>query len=194
MKTIRRVALALALLAGVPALVQATPSQVMPDAAKSGFQYGRFIATHTYKMILITSSATTPATTLTQYSATNGYTNCTASGVPWACCSGSNAGTCTLINNEVASGGGYTTGGASLTANSPPLSVSSDHSCIGFSSPITWTTSTITARAACVIDTTTTGGDVVGCYCLDGGSCAADTSSTGGTFTVTLPAGLWCIN
>lgn len=136
---------------------------------------------------------------------------CTAAGTPSTCCTGNGAGaTCPTyklalvanasnagassttfagVTSEV-TGTGYTAGGATLTG----YAVSG--TCITFTSPVTWGTATITARAAVLYCSANCPAlDVIGTYCLDGSSCAADTSSTGGTFTVNLPAGgMFCVN
>ncbi len=139
---------------------------------------------------------------------------CTSSGVPSPCCTGTGAGaTCPTyklalltssstagsgsttwasISANEASGTGYTAGGATLTG----FAVSG--TCWTFTSPVTWTTATITAQSAVVYCSANCPAlDVVSIHCLDGttGTCSANTSSTGGTFTVNLPGGgIDCIN
>lgn len=184
----KKILLALAL--AFPLLASATPTQCMTDQAKKNFSVGGF---------QVMASA------------------CTGAGAPSACCTGAGAGascptyklalitntstagtsatTWASINaNEVGASGGYSTGGWTLAGYT--VTVSANHSCISFTTPLTAATATITARAAviyCSANCPTL--DVVGIYCLDGSSCAADTVSTGGTFTVNLPAGgPYCIN
>jgi hypothetical protein len=188
MKRILSLVAALAVLAFAPAAF-AAPTQCMTDQAKKDFTVGGF---------QVMASA------------------CTGSGAPSPCCTGAGAGaTCPTYKiamitstssagtstttwsgisaNEV-SGTGYTAGGNTLAGYT--VTVSSNHSCVTFTTPVTWSTATITARAAviyCSANCPTL--DVVGIYCLDGGSCAADTSSTGGTFTINLNgSGSFCVN
>jgi len=106
--------------------------------------------TKTYKMALYVSSATLGAAT-TQYTTTG----------------------------EVASGGGYTTGGEVLTIVTPATSGTTAF--VDFADE-TWTASTITARGALIYEEAT-GNPAVAV--LDFGS---DRASTGGNFTVQFPA------
>lgn len=186
MTKIRNMLLAAALMVAAPLVASATPTQVMPTNAKVGFMQGKY---------QVMASA------------------CTGAGAPSPCCTGAGAGsTCptykmALITNtstagastttwsgisanEVGASGTYATGGATLAG----MAVSG--TCTTFTSPVSFTSATITARAAviyCSANCPTL--DVIGIYCLDGGSCAADTVSTGGTFSITLPAGgPYCIN
>ncbi len=172
-----------------PLVVLATPTQCMPDQAKKEFAVGGF---------QVMASV------------------CTGAGAPSSCCTGagvgatcptykmalitntSTAGTATttwagISANEVANSGTYAAGGATLAGMS--IAISANHAQVSFTSPVSWTSATITARAAviyCSANCPTL--DVVGIYCLDGGACAADTSSTAGTFSVTLPTGVYAIN
>jgi hypothetical protein len=108
----------------------------------------------------------------------------------------STAGTATTMwsgisANEVAASGSYSAGGATLGSRSS--AISSNHACVSFTTPVTFTSATITARAAVIYNSTS--GYVVAILCLDGGSCAADVSSTNGSYAITLPAGgPFCIN
>lgn len=137
---------------------------------------------------------------------------CTGNGAPSACCTGAGAGaTCPTyklalvtsasnagassttwagVTNEVGASGSYSSGGATLTG------FALSGTCVTFTSPVSFTTATITARAAVVYCSANCPAlDVISVHCLDGGACAADTSSTGGTFTINLPAGgVYCIN
>jgi hypothetical protein len=187
MKFARSLAVALALIATT---ASAAPVQSFTDQAKKNFTVGAFQVTAsactgsgapspcctgagagascpTYKLALITNSATTSTSTTT-----------------WA----------SISANEVAASGGYSTGGWTLAGYG--VTVSSNHSCVTFTTPLTAATATITARAAviyCSANCPTL--DIIGTWCLDGASCAADTVSTGGTFTVNLPAGgPYCLN
>lgn len=211
-KTIRLTVLALFL---APTLAQAAATQWMSDTAKFAMVTGRLqvpAATCTasgvpspcctgsgtgtncgvYKLALVTNSTTNTAATTGAWDSAN--TNCTAAGRPYTCCSGSGAGTCVAANTaEVGASGSYSAGGATLTTWA--ATTSSNDVCINFSTPVSFTTATITARAAVIYDDTTK--IVVSSHCLDGqtSSCAADTTSNGGTFTVNLPAaGLFCLN
>lgn len=104
----------------------------------------------TYKIALFTDSATLNSTT-TAYSSTN----------------------------EVADGGGYTTGGKDLTGFVSGLSSSTAY--ITFSDP-QWTSATITARGCLVYNSSKQNRAVA---VVDFG---ANISSTNGTFTVDFPA------
>ncbi len=104
-----------------------------------------------FKIALYTSSATLSATT-TAYSATN----------------------------EVASGGGYTTGGETLTISTNPTS-SGTTAYLDFSD-VTWSASTITARGALVYKADGAGDPAIAV--LDFGS---DKISTSGDFTIQFP-------
>jgi hypothetical protein len=86
--------------------------------------------------------------------------------------------------NEVASGGGYTTGGATLAGFS--VSLSTNTARLTFTTP-TWPTSTITARGAMIYNTSsgTNGGAANEMVAVV--NFGSDISSSGGTFTVTLP-------
>lgn len=93
------------------------------------------------------------------------------------------ATTAYTATNEVASGGGYTTAGETLTRIDPSLSSTT---AITDFADVTWSTSTITARGALIYNTTpthtyTNPANVV----LDFGS---DKSSTAGDFVVQFPA------
>ena len=88
------------------------------------------------------------------------------------------------VTNEV-SGTGYTAGGATLAGVSVTYDAASDQVQISWTDP-TWPTSTITARTAVIYKSR--GGastaDELLAYCTESG----DITSTGGTFTVDLPA------
>jgi hypothetical protein len=103
-----------------------------------------------YKIALYTSAATLDATT-TDYTSTT---------------------------NEVASGGGYTTGGNTLTVSQVPTS-SGTTAFIDFADT-TWSAATITARGALIYNST----DDTAVAVLDFGS---DKTSTDGDFTIIFP-------
>lgn len=79
---------------------------------------------------------------------------------------------------EVASGGGYTTGGKVLTVSQIPTSTGTT-AFIDFAD-VTWTTATITARGALIYNST----DDTAVAALDFGS---DKTSTAGDFTIIFP-------
>ena len=105
--------------------------------------------TDVIKMALYTSSASLGATT-TAYSATN----------------------------EVASGGGYTTGGNTLT--SPVITSSGTTAYVDFADS-TWTTASFTARGALIYNSSKSNAAIA---VLDFG---ADKTATSGDFTVIMP-------
>lgn len=82
-------------------------------------------------------------------------------------------------NSDEASGTGYSAGGAALTNVTPTSSGTTAYT--SFSSPVTWSTATISA-AACMIYNTSASNKAV--YVGDFGGTV---TSTAGTFTVTLP-------
>lgn len=88
------------------------------------------------------------------------------------------------VTNEV-SGTGYTAGGNTLTGVSATYDSASNETRIAWTSP-TWPTSTITARTAVIYKSRggAASADELVAYCTE----ATDISSTGGTFTVTLPS------
>ena len=88
------------------------------------------------------------------------------------------------VTNEV-SGTGDTAGGATLAGVSVTYDAASDQVQIGWTDP-TWTSSTITARTAVIYKSRggAASADELLAYCTEAG----DIVSTGGTFTVDLPA------
>jgi len=116
----------------------------------SGSQNFNTGTTKVYKIALYTSAATLGAGTTT-YSGTS---------------------------NEVASGGGYTTGGNTLTVSQVPTS-SGTTAFIDFADT-TWSAATITARGALIYNST----DDTAVAVLDFGS---DKTSTAGDFTIIFP-------
>jgi hypothetical protein len=129
-------------------------SQAMATSFKvqllSGAQNFNTGTTKVYKIALYTSAATLDAST-TDYSSTT---------------------------NEVANGGGYTTGGETLTVTQVPTS-SGTTAFIDFAD-VTWSSATITARGALIYNST----DDTAVAVLDFGS---DKSSTDGDFTIIFP-------
>lgn len=116
----------------------------------SGSQNFNTGTTKVYKIALYTSAATLGAST-TNYSSTT---------------------------NEVANGGGYTTGGNTLTVSQVPTS-SGTTAFIDFADT-TWSNATITARGALIYNST----DNTSVAVLDFGS---DKTSTAGDFTIIFP-------
>lgn len=117
----------------------------------SGAQNFNTGTTKVYKIALYTSAATLGAGTTTYSGSTTG---------------------------EVASGGGYTTGGETLVVSQIPTSTGTT-AFIDFDD-VTWTTATITARGALIYNST----DDTAVAALDFGS---DKSSTAGDFTIIFP-------
>jgi hypothetical protein len=132
-------------------------TQCMTDQAKKDFADGVNLAASTYKIALLTSASSAGTGTTT-----------------WA-----------SINANEVSGTGYSAGGSTLTRNA--TTISSNHALLNFTSPVTWSNSTITARSACIYNSTS--GNVVALY--DFGS---DKTSSAGDFTITIPAGAVAIN
>jgi len=117
----------------------------------SGSQNFNTGTTKVYKIALFTSSATLGAGTTTYSGSTSG---------------------------EVANGGGYTTGGNTLTVSQVPTS-SGTTAFIDFADT-TWSNATITARGALIYNST----DDTAVAALDFGS---DKTSTSGDFTIIFP-------
>jgi hypothetical protein len=84
----------------------------------------------------------------------------------------------TSTTDEVANGGGYTTGGKVLTVTQVPVS-SGTTAYIDFAD-VTWTSASITARGALIYNST----DDTAVAVLDFGS---DKTSTNGDFTIIFP-------
>jgi hypothetical protein len=106
-----------------------------------------------YKIALFTSSATLGAGTTTYSGSTTG---------------------------EVANGGGYTTGGNTLTVSQIPTDGGSGTTAFISFANTTWTAATITARGALIYNST----DDTAVAVLDFGS---DKISTAGDFTINFP-------
>jgi hypothetical protein len=87
-----------------------------------------------------------------------------------------------VVGDEVASGGGYTTGGATIASKTATLS--SHTTSFGWAN-VTWSASTITAKAAVIYDDTSTDDNLIACVNLNGG---ANVSSTAGDFTISWTA------
>jgi hypothetical protein len=118
----------------------------------SGAQNFNTGTTKVYKIALYTSSATLGAGTTT-YSGTT---------------------------NEVASGGGYTTGGNTLVVSQIPTNGGSGTTAYIDFADTTWSAATITARGALIYNST----DDTAVAALDFGS---DKTSTAGDFTIIFP-------
>jgi hypothetical protein len=106
-----------------------------------------------YKIALFTSSATLGAGTTTYSGSTTG---------------------------EVANGGGYTTGGKTLTVSQIPTDGGSGTTAFISFANVTWSAATITARGALIYNST----DDTAVAVLDFGS---DKTSTAGDFTINFP-------
>ena len=131
-------------------------SQAMATSFKvqllSGAQNFNTGTTKVYKIALYTSAATLGASTTT-YSGTS---------------------------NEVASGGGYTTGGNTLSVSQVPTDGGSGTTAFIDFADTTWSAATITARGALIYNST----DDTAVAVLDFGS---DKTSTAGDFTIIFP-------
>lgn len=119
----------------------------------SGAQNFNTGTTKVYKIALYTSSATLSASTTTYSGSTTG---------------------------EVANGGGYTTGGKTLTVSQTPTNGGSGTTVYIDFADVTWTSATITARGALIYNST----DDTTVAVLDFG---ADKSSSDGDFTIIFP-------
>jgi hypothetical protein len=86
----------------------------------------------------------------------------------------------TGTTNEVASGGGYTTGGNTLTVSQIPTDGGSGTTAFIDFADTTWSAATITARGALIYNST----DDTSVAVLDFGS---DKTSTDGDFTIIFP-------
>lgn len=129
-------------------------TQAICNSYKQEILSGIHLSSHTYKMALFTNSATLSKATTT-------YTG---------------------QSGEVSSSGtNYVTGGATLAGFS--TSLDTDTAILTFTSPVTWTTATFTARGALIYNSTLSGKNAIAV--IDFGS---DITATNGTFTVTLPA------
>ncbi|MHB8124639.1 MAG: hypothetical protein ACYDEJ_03180 [Desulfitobacteriaceae bacterium] len=89
------------------------------------------------------------------------------------------------VTNEVASGNGYTTGGATL-ANKAITYTGATNVIMLNADDVVWANSTITARYAVIYDDTGTAGTSVLLGYVDFG---ADQASSNGNFTITWDAG-----
>jgi hypothetical protein len=119
----------------------------------SGAQNFNTGTTKVYKIALFTSSATLDAGTTTYSGSTTG---------------------------EVANGGGYTTGGNTLTVSQIPTNGGSGTTAFISFANTTWSAATITARGALIYNST----DDTAVAVLDFGS---DKTSTAGDFTINFP-------
>ena len=132
-------------------------SQAMATSFKvqllSGAQNFNTGTTKVYKIALFTSSATLGAGTTSYTGSTSG---------------------------EVASGGGYTTGGEILTVSQVPTDGGSGTTAFIDFADVTWSAATITARGALIYNST----DDTAVAVLNFGS---DKTSTAGDFTIIFP-------
>lgn len=90
--------------------------------------------------------------------------------------------------NEVANGGGYTTGGATLTGTT--FTHTGTGTCMWDATDPSWATATITARGALYYADALAGNNAIFAQTF-----GADIVSTGGTFLITLAAGgIWSVD
>ena len=120
----------------------------------SGAQNFNTGTTKVYKIALFTSSASLGAATTTYSGSTSG---------------------------EVANGGGYTTGGKTLTVSQIPTNGGSGTTAFIDFDDVTWTAATITAAGALIYNST----DDTAVAVLDFGG---DKTATNGNFTIVFPA------
>lgn len=117
--------------------------------------------------VVLTNSAVVPALTYTGTSANAQYSD--------------------ISGSEVV-GTGYTSGGAATTVTLAQSAGTVTASCTGAS----WTSATVTAKYAWLVDWTSTNKDIVGGVDLDTSAAGGD-SSTNGTFSVTFASGLFTV-
>lgn len=92
------------------------------------------------------------------------------------------AGTTAYSTSSEVTGTGYSAGGNTLTNVTPTSSGTTAYT--SFTSPTTWTTSTITARGAVIYNATSTGATNKSIVVLDFSS---DKTSTAGDFSIVFP-------
>lgn len=127
------------------------PTTAVANSFKQEILDGTHVAADTYKIALYVAASTIGA-------ATTAYT----------------------VTNEVASGGGYTTGGMALTGRTTSLDTGT--AILDFTTDPVWSTATITARG-CMIYNSTKANRTVSVHDF-----GADITSTNGNFTVQFPA------
>ena len=88
------------------------------------------------------------------------------------------------LTNEVANGSGYTTGGATLASKTVTTDTTNNRSVFD-AADVTWSTASITARAAVIYKDTGTPSTSTLLWYIDFG---ADKTSTSGDFTITWHA------
>lgn len=159
----------------------ATIATGMPVTAKEAFLRGEILAADTYKIGLFRANASLGRS----YSASSGvkYTDITAA-----------------TSDEVASGGGYTTGGNTLATyasgpnNATPTVITGTGAWIDWSVDPVWTSATFTTSGCFIYDNTHANKLLLAVYDFGG-----DKTVTAGTLTLTLPAAgagtaIVCIN
>jgi hypothetical protein len=150
-----------------------TITSCIPSTAKEAFIRGEFLASHTYRMGLFRANASL-GRNYNSTTNTRQYSQIT-----------------TATSDEVASGGGYSTGGVTslATYNSGPENVTpagtptGNGAWIDWTTDPSWTTATFTA-SGCFIYDDSHANKLLLCVIDFGG----DKSVTSGTFTVQLPA------
>lgn len=149
----------------------ATLTTCIPVTAKEAFLRGEILSGHTYKMGLFRANASLGRS----YSASANsvkYTDITAA-----------------TSDEVASGGGYTTGGVTLATyasgpnNATPTAITGTGAWLDWSTDPSWSSATFTASGCFIYDDTHANKLIVGIWDFGG-----DKTVSAGTFTVTLPA------
>ena len=148
-----------------------TLTTCLPVTAKEAVFRGEILAAHVYKIGLFRANASLGRS----YSATANtvkYADITAA-----------------VSDEVANGGGYTTGGATLATyasgpnNATPTVITGTGSWIDWTVDPTWTSATFTASGCFIYDDTHLNKLVLAVFDFGG-----DKTVTAGTFTVVLPA------
>ncbi len=152
----------------------------MTVVAKEAFLRGELLSTDTNKMVLLRANASLGRS----YGPTSGlkYTDITAA-----------------TSDEVASGGGYTTGGATLGTyvsgpnNATPTVITGTGAWLSWAT-VTWTSATFTTSGCAIYSNTHSNKLVLGWYDFGG-----DKIVTAGTLTVTMPTSgagtaIVCIN
>jgi hypothetical protein len=148
----------------------ATLTTCIPVTAKEAFARGEFLAAHSYKVGLFRANASLGRS----YDATANtvkYTDIT-----------------TAVSDEVASGGGYTTGGNALATyasgpnNATPTAITGTGAWLDWTVDPAWTTATFTTAGCFFYDDTHANKLLL--FIIDFGG---DKTVTAGTLTITLP-------
>ncbi len=149
----------------------ATLTTCIPVTAKEAFLRGEILASHTFKIGLFRANASLGRS----YSAS-------ANSVKYA-------DVTAATSDEVASGGGYTTGGATLATyasgpnNATPTAITGTGSWLDWTTDPNWTSATFTASGCFIYDDSHANKLILAIFDFGG-----DKSVTSGTFTIVLPA------